>query len=369
MSEKIERYYRSLYQFNVSHDYYESGVCSDFEFRPTEATQKVLRQYGLILKNTKAGFNLVYCAIDEAGTPKIEIDEKIVLQFRIQLNTPELHKLTNFPDKTSSDFFVLRGAYDDAGLVLEAMTKSTPRFDCSFSNVASDVRIKIENDSSEEFFNQTFQGEVLPDDLGTNQFNISCQLNGGMEDGMYTISKIFSGITEEVERYISNNPQDLGGFGMLLLELNSDIDYTLSSDDVTTPIYQSELALTATTSLWSYHLLLNRDYSGRELSISVDATTDEDSPYFIEEDDVEGLLEFNLSEEAPEATEGSELVFVASREVPFYEKPKTGITLTIAGVVDSDDSDEIDDAIPELVLTDLANPSTDAPDSTIYISL
>lgn len=90
--------YEILFSVDILHDYYKSGICTDFVIKPSEATLVLLRDFGLVYKNV--GNRLVILAKvkpagADAGNLFLELNPLSKFVFYLELMNPAFTSFTN----------------------------------------------------------------------------------------------------------------------------------------------------------------------------------------------------------------------------------------------------------------------------------
>jgi hypothetical protein len=68
--------FKPIFTLNIAHDFFVDGRCTQLQFSPTAATERLLHRYQLLVRNNDTGFSLV------ADTDNwIEPDDEFVLRF------------------------------------------------------------------------------------------------------------------------------------------------------------------------------------------------------------------------------------------------------------------------------------------------
>ena len=83
--------YHSLLRIAVEHSYYSSGVCSCLDFRPTDATQRLFNNTGLIFRKTTDGIQIIY---DDSRLQALQLyaedaNEPLCIVFRAYSSDPD----------------------------------------------------------------------------------------------------------------------------------------------------------------------------------------------------------------------------------------------------------------------------------------
>ena len=90
--------YQRLFSLNIFHDYYRDRTSPDFTIEPTQACQKMLQGYRLLLKPMVNGL-WILVPVNEAQQPVIPLAESLTFTFLLKLNNLALVSFTQLaPD-------------------------------------------------------------------------------------------------------------------------------------------------------------------------------------------------------------------------------------------------------------------------------
>lgn len=95
-----------LFEVEIYHNYYSSGISQDFLIEPTIACQNQLKDYGLIFRQTGKGFAVFYEVAENGGGihhPLKPIVEDAKFSFLLTSRNPYVINYTNLPLATQSN--------------------------------------------------------------------------------------------------------------------------------------------------------------------------------------------------------------------------------------------------------------------------
>jgi len=88
--------YNRLFSVDFMHAYYRSLLSHDLTAKPTETTQQILLNYGLLFKPSEYGFS-VFAQVKDDGTLKKEIPGPLKFTFLISCINPGFNNFTSLP--------------------------------------------------------------------------------------------------------------------------------------------------------------------------------------------------------------------------------------------------------------------------------
>jgi len=118
--------FQPAFAVDINHDYYPDGISADFILAPTPDCKQQLRRYGLLFKETRGGFVVLYetSGADGPVEPKRRIDAPLALSFVLWAKSPYLLNYSNLPlSKTPEQIFYLSNrnkALNNGQLLLSA---------------------------------------------------------------------------------------------------------------------------------------------------------------------------------------------------------------------------------------------------------
>lgn len=86
--------YVALFDLRIRHAFYTDGNCRDFDVEPDEATEALLRNHRLILRQGQDGVRLIG-AVDQNGRPLIPIPEGATFGFHLRLRNADFPLFTD----------------------------------------------------------------------------------------------------------------------------------------------------------------------------------------------------------------------------------------------------------------------------------
>lgn len=109
--------YDVLFSCDVRHTYYTAGRSRDFTLMPTAACRQLLRQYGLIFRETAGGFKVFALVVPETDPPELlkPLDgASLKFTFTAALQNSRFDLLTALPDfSPAREIFYFSNLYED----------------------------------------------------------------------------------------------------------------------------------------------------------------------------------------------------------------------------------------------------------------
>ena len=91
--------FEKLFNVNVKHNFYESGISRDVKILPTKECKQLIKGGKMLFKQTDNGFKIAYKAIDNntgGGTPLIDLNSNVTFTFALFLsNNAEFLNITD----------------------------------------------------------------------------------------------------------------------------------------------------------------------------------------------------------------------------------------------------------------------------------
>ena len=109
-----------LFSLKISHDFYKSGVCSDFNVIPSSSCKKLLSRYKLLLRKLSDGVEIYYEA-NGSNNPTIKINSEEKFKFYLELKNKLFYNISDLPDENiNANIFFLtnKQASDPDSLIL-----------------------------------------------------------------------------------------------------------------------------------------------------------------------------------------------------------------------------------------------------------
>lgn len=361
-----------VFEVNIEHEYFD-GDESPFRVQPNRECRGLLRNLGLLFRETDSGFAVLHGGIDrtaeeglEAGAPRIEmlrpLDSGVVFQFELQPLDPTFLNVTELPFERS--FYV----FDNRGGRLVGET--------ALLTHAAETDVATQEDGLElrrESFSRTYDtdgvlferslldahGEPFPDgtvsyhsehdssreDSPRRRLVVSADLGGPGRYGLRvqpdptTPDDSASSATETF--YAGDEFARRRSFGVIEIEVSDRIEPSfrivdleglarVDADGMPAPA-RFRLAFASRRTTWRYHV------SKRRSEVSLNGVTiKNDDPAF------------------DRVLEGDSLVFTSTEPIALTRSPRLGIELAV-GESDSDSSD-----LKPTPIENLPNPRTDS---------
>jgi len=252
--------YAKLFSVSCKHDYYPDGNTSDLQFSPTAECQMLLKNLGLLFKQARGGFYVLYTPQDGVQHVLEKLTSSQTFSFSIQFGNPSFFNFSAFPSQKSAQggfqgyHFQNKGVskkgekcvLQQGDVVGEAdlLSMRGQNFDYKWETGKQPKTIKVENEAGET----VFEKQISDQPISGIFIQLSDKPNGK-----------FSLIADErvVEHFISvpNNPSLFGG----LLQIHfGDIaapDYELIKDGKITP-QDYVIDFSARETYWKYFIAI-----------------------------------------------------------------------------------------------------------------
>ena len=88
--------YRPLFNISVKHDFYADGLCPCLDFVPSEQTQQIINNTGLLVRKSVSGIGVIYDqARNDALVSYVENQEEpLCFEFKVYSTDPQLRSYT-----------------------------------------------------------------------------------------------------------------------------------------------------------------------------------------------------------------------------------------------------------------------------------
>lgn len=321
----MSRTFEKILSITLLHDYYNSGITTDFVITPTTATKQLLKNHRWICKHTANGCFIGCDNLGVAMLPLILAQKTLRFSFILKLRNNNLMNFTALPPRSGSkDSYYLHSQEGSEEMAMETVTCHPPVFTYKFLATGDTTNIQVKDPKGNTCIQETFTGS--PGQQLSMPVNVE-----GLTPGLYRFT--VSGQPDK-NIYITAEPQHSGSFGILEITLPSDFNPQTSG----AYWYQ----FNARNAVWAYHLLLGKDYSGYSLAI---------------EDTLEGIL-FTETEVPPNYNKGSRIIFTAQTPLPYREAARKGLQLVITA---GDGTSSTHNHLP--------GPSVSNPESKVYLTI
>ena len=79
-------FYKVLFKVHLFHNYYKSGISDDFTVFPSPDCKKVLNRFGLLFRQTRRGFSILYGLHDNKNTAELvkPLNSDFILSFYLK---------------------------------------------------------------------------------------------------------------------------------------------------------------------------------------------------------------------------------------------------------------------------------------------
>lgn len=339
--------YKQLIEIKVTHDYYDSGNCSDFLFEPTNACVKLLKRNHIYFKQTLYGFMLIYQpSLGEDGkpikpyNPYIPIDSSLALDFKIILKNKFFDNFTNLPQMSLSGdrdiLFFNNNLIDDSEPLNTEVVKLRPEvFERSFTSLTSSfATIEIDNSAGDVVCDEVSAAiDENTDSLtGKKTYSFKSRIDtSGLDLDLYTLKISVANINEKFYPCKSLIKDNAFGIVRILCDSSNGFDFEKGKT--------FNIAFSRKSVQWKYYIVCNNSYS--KLKILENSKTPQ---VYFEEVFPAPSDKIKLFKSV---TSGK-----VDQPLPFSESPKKGIQLLNDTTV---------------LVENLPNPSINDPNGEKYI--
>lgn len=340
--------YKKLFKIAITHDYYAATSWSGLEIVPTDQCLSVMQNYGLLFKQVAGGIQVQYQEdrSQEIATPlRLSIEDRFRLSFWVKVKNQDFHSFTELSMQfRSPKIFYWSNREDNSGRDALYLTKdktsgdedvisySSPMINWAGTSANKRVALSVKNIFNEEVIRLYV---AVHDEKYEKQIDLSSYPSG--KYSLYVDDVLDSDL------YLSSTRNTTSLLGIIDIYQDDIVpsENALFADDRVAP-KDFIIHFNSRETFWKYYIILNNIDSNPGFAITY-GENDEDSPY---PDDV--LFEIPETVESNSVTEtyGKEkvLVFESSKALPFFEKPKMGISLLKPGLTSSLEEEEEEDA-------------------------
>lgn len=350
-------YYKTFFQVTIDHNYYDDGVCRDFDIRPLPETARLFAGHKLMFKKEINGFKILFQALDNNRIPTVELDEGVRLNFSMHLKNSSLYNFTELPDKSShkevyhfDSLLVTKIDENDTvnykmELSADSKLETRPnRFSYYFESESDKVNLQVRDVASNLIIDRQFESE-------DKTFNELIELQG-FPTGKYVFSRSIDGEIEgEDEYYIVDLKKTGKPFGFMTISKDALITYQQAT--------QFHIKFQTRSVPWKYNFLLTKDYIGEDFSIVENEVNNGSGSRYNE------VIEFVETSARSAYTKGETIVFESGQmvgsnfqpqKIPYYQSPKKSLQLkTNSG--------------QKIVISHLPNPAINSLKPEVYINV
>lgn len=322
----MELEYNTLFDVEILHNYYDSGIAEDFTITPAGTCRQDLLDHGLLFRTTPKGFAVLYgLTRNDNGSPQPlrPLEKALKLSFAIASANPYLTNFSNLPldggndqvyhlhnlnDNPQGGKFLLTSERTSDRLTQHDRIKLKPQsFQYTSKVNTSQAEIDVVNDTGKM---------VLKKLVETTEGIISCPVN--LKDGPpgKFILKVEG--TRELEFYASNELMSKSIFAVIDVFFTDNVPdaYRLIDDDNKPLPKTYTLRIDRRETYWRYYVVMKyrTDTSSGDLSIT--------SP------DISGSPVVFEKQSRQQISDGTKAVpFVSNRPIPFRQSPVKGVQL------------------------------------------
>jgi hypothetical protein len=315
-----------LFEVELVHNYYTSGLCKDIAIKPTVRCKDIMQDYGLIFGETAKGF-AVFCEVrkeqDNKDHPLRPFDEPITLSFLLSSGNPFFLNYSELPlDGESAGIYHLHNINNNqqGGSILLTSDSGSPYlsqkdrialkprfFNYSFTSPDSSAELSITDIHGV----QVAEGTMTPLD-GSLTYPVDMR---GRSHGRYALS-VNGG--EKLVFYMDDNLAKERVFGIIDIFAGADVPpanrFVESDGSIAAKSYSIKIDNRKT--YWKYAVVLSRhpDIKAEDISITyADAST-------------------TFSRQAVQLLpDGKKSVpFISEGAIPLRDEPVRGIKLELA---------------------------------------
>lgn len=327
---------------NILHDFYIGGLSKDIRVVPTPATAMLIKNARLRFREVPKGYAVVYRAIDDSGTPYLDMNEDLRFTFALfagadpKVTLNEFLKFTNFDESPSKPY---RSGnvifFKDTGtgglLDYELLDAIRPEiFTYSFNlSTAGAVDLKVLDENAVEVIEEL----DLVDD-GNDNYRVPVDFSK-LPKGKYTFQQIVDDVVDaEQEIYIDGQLYTQNVFGVLQIDL--------ANEDLYSTAEEFDMQFTRKESEWTYYIVNQSgkvdldDYTFEIEDVSGD-NSNPSNPY------AEYTFTSGASPDPVVKINGFDTVVFTSdqNDIPFYELPKLALNLKRVEIIDITGPDEV----------------------------
>jgi len=334
--------FQKAFAVDIRHDYYPDDVCADFLISPTPDCQQQLLKYGLLFRETAAGFVVLYetTGSDGPAEPKRKINTPLALSFVLWAKAPFLLNYSNLPlNKTPDQIFYLSNRQKtlnsgqllltaDAGsefLSAEDLLALRPqRFQVDIETDADSTLWEVIDPQGE-----TVTRQRVVSNEGSSSYLVDL---GSREPGRYLLRRDGSDHLQfyAADRLVSGFP-----FGLIEISVDATVnsDFNFVSNSGTVQFRNYLLKLQARKTTWEYYVVAKyeTELEPADLRVLLD-----DPPVTFSRQTTVTLADGSIA-----------VPFIAGVELPLSQQPLKGITLR----------KKKGPSTPRLVIDNLPNPS------------
>jgi hypothetical protein len=347
--------YKTLFEVVIDHEYYDDNSCNDFIIKPLPETIRLLSRFRLLLRNEINGFRILYQIADVNNKPFLELDEGMTFNFSMHLKNLAFYNFTELSYPSKNEIFQFKNSTsvktdeNETSIDFKIETESEsviqirPKiFHYGFTSKSDSVRLLIKSSADTP---------IVDKQLVSHNKDFEEQINlSSFPAGEYSIQTI---INEEIEYdqkiFTTNLIEFRKPFGLISIQKDPSIGYEKVS--------RFHIEFQNKSVPWKYHLKLNKDYNGFDISI-----VDKEN-YKLKSSRYRRKLKF-VKRDRSDYSKGKTLEFESGiwknkkfwpKSVPIYETPKKNLRLTISNEIEN------------IMYNHLPNPSINNLKPEVYI--
>lgn len=314
------RRFNKLFEVEVLHNFYKNGYCKDLEIYPTANCMQYFINNKMVFRNSNTGFKVSYTAVDEVGTPLIELKDN-TFQFVCKIKNPQRFYYMTKMEFNSSELETGNIArFSNDSVTTEALSDSiihrvvSNEFVYDFPFKAVDLlldqaSLDILDFDDTSIVIESYTG-IKPDDLGNYNQKIEFE---GIDNKRYVFRvSDTNNPSKDYVIQVDNQMTRENIFGLI------EISYEAGSlEKYTMQLFRKE-------SYWKFFIVNKNsliDFSSEELELN-DTSASATAPYSIYSFTNTAQPDTNISIDGYETA-----VFTSDALIPCYEVPKLNLQL------------------------------------------
>ncbi|WP_020536954.1 hypothetical protein [Lewinella cohaerens] len=260
--------YSPLFQIDIQHSYFSSGICPDFQIQPSPVSQRLMSTYGIRLQPTPKGIKVYQGFEDIEGSEAVsKVDTPIVLTFFLKSSDPLFYNYTQLDlitGKKAKPFFSNTLPSDVDGIIPVSITNKAiftslhQTINFSPPKEASSITAKLYTITGENFHKEVLDSEVA--ETGTFQLNIP---QDRADEGEFLLNlETEDGQIQEQSLYLLSEQTSSAAVCVVQIVINPSVAQALLNGQG--PIYQLDFSPRET--IWRYYFT-SQDNSADNLKL------------------------------------------------------------------------------------------------------
>ncbi len=312
------RWYEILFGFEVLHNFYSSGVSNDLKIEPTPETTMKISGYRHLLRHREGSPVVVFEAIDDQRTALLPIVDDIRLVFTANLYNTYFSNFTALPAKENEQVYLYDNLAGPAPLQVRPVYLRPQVFALAFTTTRVNATLEITDRDGNVVLNKAVHNS-------DKKFSENLKLTGISGLHHFTVTTT-QGIEVDRDIYISNTLYNSKPWCIIEIFQKGATQFNYNTETT------FQLEFTAREQPWHYLLNLTRDYLNASFTIEDKENygPPKDHPYtkidFVETSGNQTYEQGQLVSFVSGTKAGNN---ITEQEVPFFEKPKKDLQLTI----------------------------------------